>query len=290
MFARFALLLAVGLSLHGQPLPSGVEIVPDIAYDDDHEAQKLDLYLPPKDDSDNLRPAIVFVHGGGWRGGDKGGGQWRALPAEYAADGFVAISVNYRLSDVAAHPAQINDVKAAVRWLRAHAEQYHVDPQRLGAYGNSAGAHLVTMLALVQAEDGLEGDGPHQDQSSAVQAVVSSATPTDFLHWPQDWNSYQVVSQMLGDTPTTAPKSAKEASPITYARADAPALLFLHGTADRTVPKDQTDRLVAALREAGAKDVRSLLFDGEGHGVFQSQRLLLYPAMRAFFGDKLMQK
>jgi len=285
MFARFALLLAVGLSLQAQPLPLGVQLTPDIVYDGDHEAQKLDLYLPP--DSDGLRPAIVFVHGGGWRSGDKQKGQWRALPAAYAAAGYVTISVNYRLSDVAPHPAQINDVKTAVRWLRAHAEKYRVDPNRVGAYGNSAGAHLVTMLALVQAEDGLEGDGPNQEQSSAVQAVVSSATPTDFLHWPTDWNSYKVVSTMLGDSPAAAPQTAKQASPITYARADAPPLLFIHGTADRTVPKEQTDRLVAALREAGAEDVRYMIFDGEGHGVFQSQRLLTYPAMRAYFDDKL---
>ena len=272
------------------PLPAGVELVADIAYQNDSPAQKLDLYLPKKPGSGDLRSAIVFVHGGGWRNGDKAKGQFRELPAAYAADGFVAISVNYRLSEEASFPAQVHDVKAAVRWLRANAKKYQVDPQHFGAYGNSAGAHLVTMLALVRDEDGLEGGGPNQSFSSAVQAVVPSATPTDFAAWPVDWDSLSAVTGLLGGPLAESREVAREASPVSYVRADAPPLLFIHGTADRTVPKEQTDRLVAKLREAGAKEVRYMIFEGEGHGVFQSQKLLTYPAMRAFFDDKLRKK
>ena len=242
-------------------LPAGVQSELDIAYADESPAQKLDLYLPPGK-ANAPRPAIVVVHGGGWRGGDKQRGQWVGVPAQYASDGYVALSVNYRLTGEAPWPAQIEDVKAAVRWLRAHAKKYGVDVDRIGAYGNSAGAHLVS----------------------------SSATPTDFLNWREPG----AVPERLGRTFLAGPSDtlrarARQASPITYARGDAPPFLLIHGTADRTVPISQSGRFAKALREAGAKQVRYMIFDNETHGVFQRQRLLTYPAMKAFFADALAQ-
>ncbi len=268
-------------------LPPGVEARLDVPYAEQSAAQKLDLYLP-EDNSERLRPGIVVVHGGGWRGGDKRRGQWAAIPARYASDGYVAISVNYRLTGEAPWPAQIEDVKAAVRWLRAHSDEYRVDPDRLGAYGNSAGAHLVSLLGLVKETDGLEGSGPHQDESSLVQAVCASATPTDFLNWGGPGVLPQRLSTSFLAGPDGALKDrARQASPITYAREGAPPLLLIHGTADRTVPIEQSDRFAKALREAGAQEVRYMIFDNEGHGVFQQQRLLTYPAMKAFFDSAL---
>ena len=268
-------------------LPAGVQSELDIAYASDSPAQKLDLYLPTGT-ADAPRPAIVVVHGGGWRGGDKQRGQWARIPAQYASDGYVAISVNYRLTGEAPWPAQVEDVKAAVRWLRAHAEKHAVDVDRIGAYGNSAGAHLVSLLGLVKQSDGLEGSGPHQEQSSMVQAVCASATPTDFLNWREPG----AVPERLGRTFLAGPGDtlrdrARQASPITYARGDAPPFLLIHGTADRTVPIGQSDRFAKALRAAGAEQVRYMIFDDETHGVFQRQRLLTYPAMKAFFADAL---
>lgn len=270
-------------------LPAGVQSELDIAYGGDSPAQKLDLYLPPGT-ADAPRPALVVVHGGGWRSGDKQRGQWARIPAQYASDGYVAISVNYRLTGEAPWPAQVEDVKAAVRWLRAHAEKHAVDVNRIGAYGNSAGAHLVSLLGLVKQSDGLEGSGHHQEQSSMVQAVCASATPTDFLNWREPG----AVPERLGQTFLAGPSDtlrdrARQASPITYARGDAPPFLLIHGTADRTVPIGQSDRFAEALREAGAKQVRYMIFDEETHGVFQRQRLLTYPAMKAFFADALAQ-
>ena len=270
-------------------LPAGVQSELDIAYASKSSAQKLDLYLPPGE-ADAPRPAIVVVHGGGWRGGDKQRGQWARIPAQYASDGYVAVSVNYRLTGEAPWPAQIEDVKAAVRWLRAHADKHAVDVNRIGAYGNSAGAHLVSLLGLVKQSDGLEGNGPHQEQSSMVQAVCASATPTDFLNWREPG----VVPERLGRTFLAGPSDtlrdrARQASPITYARGDAPPFLLIHGTADETVPIGQSDRFAKALRAAGAEQVRYMIFDNESHGVFQRQRLLTYPAMKAFFADALAQ-
>ena len=270
-------------------LPAGVQSELDIAYASKSPAQKLDLYLPPGEAA-APRPAIVVVHGGGWRGGDKQRGQWARIPAQYASDGYVAVSVNYRLTGEAPWPAQIEDVKAAVRWLRAHADRHAVDVNRIGAYGNSAGAHLVSLLGLVKQSDGLEGSGPHQEQSSMVQAVCASATPTDFLNWREPG----VVPDRLGRTFLAGPSDtlrdrARQASPITYARGDAPPFLLVHGTADQTVPISQSDRFAKALRTAGAEQVRYMIFDNESHGVFQRQQLLTYPAMKAFFADALAQ-
>lgn len=267
--------------------PTERRVRTDIAYASASPAQKLDLYLPAGDGTE-LRPGLVVVHGGGWRSGDKQRGQWSQIPARYAQEGYVAISVNYRLTGEAPWPAQIEDVKAAVRWLRAHAREFGVDPRRIGAYGNSAGAHLVSLLGLVKKSDGLEGSGPYQEHSSLVQAVCASATPTDFLNWGEVGQ----VPARLGNSFLAGPEGglvdrARQASPITYARADAPPFLLVHGTADTTVPIGQSDRFAKALRDSGAKEVRYMIFDGEGHGVFGRQRLLTYPAMQAFFASAL---
>lgn len=270
-------------------LPPGVKAETDIAYAQQSEAQKLDLYLPAEN-GDTLRPALVAVHGGGWRSGDKQRGQWRVIPARYASEGYVAISVNYRLSGEAPWPAQIEDVKAAVRWLRGHAKEYRVDPERIGAYGNSAGAHLVSLLGLVKGAEGLEGTGPYQEHSSLVQAVCASATPTDFLNWGEPGR----LPQRLGSTFLAGPEGgledrARQASPITYVGGDAPPFLLVHGTADQTVPIQQSNRFAKALRDAGAAEVRYMIFDNEGHGVFQRQQLVTFPAMKAFFASALAQ-
>lgn len=268
-------------------LPPGVLFEPNIAYDDKSGAQKLDLYVPEKA-ARRPRPAIVIVHGGGWRSGDKRRGQWWRIPAQYAHDGYVAVSINYRLTDEAPWPAQIEDSKAAVRWLRANAEKYGVDPNRIGAYGNSAGAHLVALLGLVKKSAGLEGTGPNQDQSSLVEAVCASATPTDFLNWSKLGElSERLAKSFFAGPPDTLKDRARQASPIDYVAADAPPFLLIHGTADKTVPKIQSDTFAKALREAGAKQVRYMIFDNESHGVFQRQQLLTYPAMKAFFDKTL---
>ena len=281
MIRLFAVLVLAG-GLHAE-----VKSELDVDYDTRSPKQKLDLFY---DDAAGVepRPGMVIVHGGGWRGGDKGGGQWRQLPIEFAKHGYVAISVNYRLTDEAPSPAQIHDVKAAVRWLRANAKRLRLDPERLGAYGNSAGAHLVAILGLVKASDGMEGDGPHLEQSSQVQAVLASATPTDFMPWLES-RQYpgSALDPFFAGPEETRAERVRQASPVTYARADAPPFLLVHGTADKTVPIAQAQRLTDALRKAGAKEVRYMIFDNEGHGVFQSQQLLTYPAMFAFFDAAL---
>jgi acetyl esterase/lipase len=265
-------------------VPDGVTLLTDVAYREGNPKWRLDLAMP-KAPSDQPRPAIVIIHGGGWRSGDKGGGQWRALPLEYAAKGYVCVSLNYRLTDEAPFPACVEDVKCAVRWLRANAAKYNVDPKRFGAYGNSAGAHLVAMLGLVGREAGLEGDGPYQDQSSLVQALCCSATPTDFTDW--GGATFRGDDTFLAGPAESKADRRKKASPLTYARADAPPFLVIHGIADNTVPLSQAEKLVAALKKAGAKDVTFKTYDGAGHGVFTQHADETGPMMEAFFARTL---
>ncbi|RMF39320.1 MAG: alpha/beta hydrolase [Planctomycetota bacterium] len=264
-----------------------VDIGRDVAYRDGNPMWKLDLYLPAVVQSAvrQPRPAIVFVHGGGWRGGDKGRGVFRTLPERYAGLGYVCISVNYRLTTEAPFPACVEDCKCAVRWLRAHAQEYGVDPKRVGGFGISAGAHLVAMLALARADAGLEGDGPYRDVSSELQAAVCVATPADFTIWTRE-RVPQGLAMLFG-TNENLEEIARRASPVTYARRDAPPMLVIHGTADKLVPVDQGRRLVKALQAAGAKDVTYLEIEGAGHGVFNQAAEKTGPAVEAFFARTL---
>lgn len=263
-------------------VPDGVVVEPDIAYrPGESKAWKLDL-LRPKKDSDKPRAGIVFVHGGGWRSGDKRTGTFLRGAIEYAQKGYVCITVNYRLTGEAPFPACIEDVKCAVRWFRANAGKYNLDPNRLGAYGNSAGAHLVSMLGLCRADAGLEGDGPYQDQSSLVQAVCASATPSNlglFRRNPQGDNRFKGKEDeraaMIGNC-----------SPITHVGQHAPPFLLIHGTADRTVDVKHGDILVAGLKNAGV-DVTYLRIEGSGHGVYNEHSDRTKPAMEKFFARTL---
>jgi hypothetical protein len=190
-------------------IPAGVKVIPDIAYREGNEAWKLDLAMP-KERGDAPRPVIIYIHGGGWTKGDKRGKGIGAVLG-YAAKGFVSMSVNYRL-DVD-KKACVEDVKCAVRWLRAHAKKYNVDPNRIGAAGNSAGGHLALMLAVCPASAGLEGDGPYQEYSSMVQSAHCSSTP--------------IMPGFRGSRGKGADPDVRKIQPMTYISADVPPLYFI---------------------------------------------------------------
>ncbi len=231
--------------------PAGVTVVPDIAYREGNEAWKLDLAMP-KERGDAPRPAIIYLHGGGWTKGDKRG-KGIGTVLDYATKGFVSISVNYRLD--ADKRACVEDVKCATRWLRAHAEEYNVDPNRIGAAGNSAGAHLALMLAVCPASAGLEGDGPYQEYSSMVQSAHCSSTP--------------IMPGFRGSRGKAADPDVKKIQPMSYISADVPPLYFIHGTEDTKAPVRFLDDFVKGLREAGAKDITYKRYDdGTGHGAY----------------------
>src|SRR5262249_19892637 len=152
------------------------------------------------------RPAIVVIHGGGWLQGNKSSfSQKDDLPPgniiDFARQGYVAATINYRLSEEAIFPAAVHDCKNAVRFLRAHAKDYGIDPNRIGAWGNSAGGHLALMMAMVDAKANLEGDGPYLDQSSLVQAAVSDSGPIDLKHQFDHNQVKSVIEKFLGGPP-----------------------------------------------------------------------------------------
>lgn len=278
-----------------QQLPEGVTFIPDIAYREGNEAWKLDLAMPTER-GETPRPALVFIHGGGWRGGDKRRGGFLRPTISYADKGYVCVTVNYRMLNEAPITACVEDVKNAVRWLRAHAEEYNIDPERIGASGNSAGAHLAVMLGVCPPSAGLEGDGPYQEYSSMVQAVVASATPTDFLSVMSDRQRNRSNAQAArpprkNELRLESEEVRAKTSPVTYASADAPPILLVHAISDRTVGVYHSDKLVRALREAGAKNVSYILLgDESGHGAFQRNIAFTEPAREAFFNRVLKAK
>ncbi len=183
---------------------------------------------------------------------------------ETAKHGYVAASIGYRLAPKHIFPAQIEDCKCAIRYLRANAERLHIDPNRIGVVGGSAGAHLALMLGTMGSEDGLEGEGGSPDASSRVQAVVSFAGPTD-LTAELPTVSKPLLATFLGGPQPEKQDAARRASPITYIDKSDPPMLLVQGTKDPLVPHDQAIRMVEAMTKAGVPG-RVELMIGEGHG------------------------
>ena len=260
------MLLHVPVAAAGRPVkvPENVSVERGIAYREGNPLWKLDLTMP-KAAGDELRPGLVVVHGGGWSRG--GRGKFQPCAIEYAQRGFVCINVDYRLSGKAPFPAAVEDVKCAVRWFRANAAKYRVDPGRIGGIGNSAGAHLVSMLALVPKEAQLEGDGPHQEQSSLINAGVVFSGPAVITMALEKPRSHPAYRKFVAGPEKTIMDRAKAASPITYASENAPPLLIIHGTKDGTVPVAQAEAFVAKLKEKKA-DVTYLRIERGTHNLF----------------------
>jgi acetyl esterase/lipase len=220
---------------------------------------------------------VVFLHGGGWRVGSRhsaGPAYARADPGPFelfARAGIAVASIDYRLSGEAVWPAQLHDAKAAVRWLRARAAELSIDPERIAAWGESAGGHLAELLGLTGADPALEGQVGIVGPASSVLAVAAWYAPSDVRAVVTD-NGGDAMdpatreAQLLGAPPPTVPDVAAQASPIEHvpARLTAPPFLLLHGRADRMVQCIQSERLHAALTAAGA-DVELHLYEGANH-------------------------
>lgn len=242
-------------------LPPGVQAHRDLEYvPGGHARNKLDLYLPAK--ADHPLPVIVWIHGGAWLGGSK-----ERCPATwFTTRGFAAASINYRLSQHAVFPAQIEDCKAAIRWLRANAKKYNLDPNHIGVWGASAGGHLVALMGTTGDVKELEGKGGNLDRSSRVQCVVDWFGPTDFTKMGVgrgDANSPE--GRLLGGAVQEHREEAAKANPITYVTKDDPPFLIMHGDEDKVVPINQSELLDEALRKAGVEST-FIRVAGNGHG------------------------
>lgn len=235
-----------------------------------HERNKLDLYLHEKAGNGGPMPLIIWVHGGAWLGGDKS-----HCPARrFVSRGYAVASINYRLSQHAIFPAQLEDCKAAVRWLRANAGQYNIDPKRFGAWGASAGGHLVALLGTTGNIKDFDKGG-NLKFSSGIQTVCDFFGPTDFTKMSQFASSMQhdaadsPESKLVGGAIQDNKDACQRANPITYVSRDDPPFLIVHGDKDPLVPHNQSELLYQALKDAGVP-VSFHTVEGGGHGGFTS--------------------
>ncbi len=229
-------------------VPDNVALEKDIVYLEAGDYPlKLDIAMPKG--LTKPVPAVVHIHGGGFARGAKSTRQ----AVRYAAEGFIGVSIDYRLSGVAPFPAAVQDCKAAIRWLRANAAKYHIDPDHIGVWGTSAGGHLVAILGTSGGDQYLEGFGGNTEFSSDVQAVVDHYGPTDFLKMGgTHLGPTSPESRFLGGKITGLPNQVSRANPITYVDKNDPPMLIMHGKEDKTVIFNQSELLYAALQKAGA--------------------------------------
>ncbi len=258
------LALAIFVSTaHGQNGAANVKITTaeDLVYTKAGGSDlKLDIAAP---EGQGPFPGVVVIHGGAWRGGNKK--DVRSILADFARHGYVAVSPQYRFCPKETFPAQVHDVKAAVRWMRSHAKDYQLDSDHIGATGFSAGGHLALMLGLTGPEDGLEGDVTAGSPSSRVQAVVNYFGPTDLAAADIPPVSKPLVRDLIGGTPEEKPKEVKRASPLTFVTKDDPPTLTFQGTKDPLVPHTQAILLAEAQPSVGVNGRVELLI-GASHG------------------------
>ena len=241
--------------------PPGTAVSKDVHYATHNGVDlKLDLYRPETLPEKPL-PVVLWVHGGGWLNGSKD-----KCPAAFlAGEGFAVVSVGYRLTDVAQWPGQIDDCSAAVEWVRQNADRFQLNPAAIGAWGSSAGGHLVALMGTRPTD---------RETGIRVQAVVDWFGPTDLLTMPpnvvSEKRSYEQVStsngaKLLGATVMDVPDLAKDASALHHVSADDPPFLIMHGSEDPGVPLVQSTRFHEALKSKGV-DSTLVIIDGAGHG------------------------
>jgi acetyl esterase/lipase len=285
LFALTVIALVAAPVAAQQKLPDGVKAERNLEYGT-HERHKLDVFVPK---GDGPFPLVIWVHGGGWEGGSKEGNPAVALLNK----GFAVAGVNYRLSKHAAFPAQIHDCKAAVRYLRANAKKYNLDPERFGAWGASAGGHLVALMGTAGDVKDLEGDVGTKAGSSRVQAVCDWFGPTDLLKLSPPRALNNPITRLLGGPTGEKKDLAVAADPITHVTTDDPPFLIMHGTNDPLVPLSQSELLEAALKKAKI-ECEMLVFKDAGHGDPEFRKQLQSDANKSkipdFFAKNLKAK
>ncbi len=290
------LLLAMGTAARrswAEDIPPNTKVFRDVEYvAGGGHSRSLDLFVPEAKPGVKI-PVVVWIHGGAWRGGNKDGNQARWL----LKDGFATASINYRLSPEARFPAQIEDCKAAIRFLRSHAQEYGIDGEHIGVWGSSAGAHLAVMLGTTGGVRGLDGNNDSPNISSRVQAVCDFFGPSDLLSASSQAGPDSQVNhddpsapeaQLIGGPVQQTADKALAASPVNYITPDDPPFLIVHGEHDPLVPIGQSWELYGTLQKAGVK-VTMHVVKGGGHGDhFDSKEIV--PLVREFFEQALTEK
>ena len=243
------------------PPPPGITVLHDVVIGKGGD-RDLHAEIACPQNVTGLLPAVIYIHGGGWSGGSFTPSPILSL----AKAGYFAASIEYRLSGVAKWPAQIQDCKLGVRWLRANAAQYHVDPNRIGAWGASAGGHLVACLGTMADVKDYEGNGGYPGVSSAVQVVVDFFGPTDLTnHTPDTPLAIHLTEILFGVPYDQNPQLWRRGSPLFYVKAGDPPMLIVHGDSDQMVPLAQSTVFDAALSHAGVPH-QFLIVKNANHG------------------------
>lgn len=254
------------------------------------DGQHLQLNIARPKEGDGLRPAVLCIHGGGFRAGKRE--RWDALCQKLAGDGYVAATVTYRLAPKYPFPAAIYDVKAAVRWLRKNAVAYQIDPERIGVVGDSAGGHLAQFLGVtgdVVDFEGLEELGDLNDdlESSAVTCVVNFYGPSDFTKsYGKSVDAAEVLPLWLGGDVTKERRKHIVASPLYWVTPNSAPTLLIHGTEDKYVAFEQAEWIHDRMKAAEV-EVELLKLDGAGHGFKGADAEKAEAAMLAFFKKHL---
>jgi acetyl esterase/lipase len=288
--ALLFLALGVATSFAAAPADDAIEFQRNVEYSNPNgEHLKLDLAAPKK--IDGLAPAIVCIHGGGWAMGGKE--PWDAACRVVAHQGYVAITVNYRLAPKYRFPAQLVDVRTAVRWLRANAARLKVDPDRIGAIGDSAGGHLSLMLGATGDEKQFDADADDDDDvenpnfSSRVQCIVDFYGPADLTLGDKLLPQVdQLLRNFVGVDREHGRRKYILASPFYWVTPDAAPTLLVHGTKDTLVPYQQSILMRDRLKTADV-EAELLLIDGAGHGFRGADQKRAFAAAQAFFDKHL---
>lgn len=254
-----------------------VEIIKDVVYGKVDDKELLLDIVKPKETSEIPMPVIVFVHGGGWTKGDKKGGDRKLIP--FAEKGYFCVSINYRLAPESKFPAQIEDCKCAIRFLKANSKKYNINPEKIGVWGTSAGGHLVSLLGTTGNIDKYNESGGWYGYSSKVSAVCDWFGPTDFLSSHSERSGLR-GKFLLSENVKERRKLMKEASPVYYVSKESPPFLIMHGGKDTIVPFKQSEILYSKLKEKGV-DVTLIKLKEAGHGICFGSREVRY--VEAFF-------
>ncbi|MFN4227198.1 MAG: alpha/beta hydrolase fold domain-containing protein [Candidatus Ratteibacteria bacterium] len=286
----FGLLSSFSIFVFSQniKLPENVKIIKDVVYGNvDGKNLYLDIIRPKK--AEGKLPVIVFIHGGGWRSGDKQTGIFRLIP--FAEKGYFCVSINYRLSDEAKFPAQIEDCKCAIRFLRANAEKYSIDPEKIGVWGTSAGGHLASLLGTTGDFKEFDRKGGWEGFSSKVNAVCDWFGPSDFLigfeKSKRDGIPYKTLIELFGENIENLEENLKKASPAYQVNKNCPPFLIMHGDKDNVVPYIQSSILYNKLKENGVPVVLVKIKDA-GHGIGFGESALEF--VESFFECYLKDK
>ena len=259
----FAVLLTGVASAAELVVPDNVIFERGIEYSNP-DGQHLQLNLARPEAATGPLPVVICIHGGGFRAGHRDGNN--ALCVKLAQRGFAAATVSYRLAPKYQFPAAVFDVKAAVRWLRANAAKYQMDPTRIGVTGDSAGGHLAQFLGVTSGVKEFEGEGGNADQSSRVACVVNRYGPSDFTKsYDKSVDAAEVLPLFLGGDLKSARERHIRSSPLNWVTPDAAPTLILHGTEDKYVAYEQGVWMRDRLKACGV-EAELVTFEGAGHG------------------------